>query len=292
MIMNLLQVYQKFKTEKDCHNYLIQTRWKGSIRCVYCDSIEIYKRSYGNGLKCRTCNNSFTATTGTIFHSTKLPLLTWFIAISQILSAKKGISSLQLARSINVNKNTAWYIQNRLRKVMKTDVILKGIVEVDETYIGGNLGNMHKNKKLQKNPYKSGMTHKVPVLGIIENQTGKVSLDVLEHANGKNIKPIVINNIDKESVLVTDGFGGYSGLDKYFKSHIKMNHDKKIRSRGVFNLGKIEGFFTIVKRAVIGQYHQISKNHLQSYMDEIAFKQNHSIETAWETLLNRACAVF
>lgn len=288
--MHLLQVTQNFKTEKECHEYLINIRWKGKIQCVYCESDKVYKRSYGNGLKCRSCNKSFTVTTGTIFHSTKLPLLTWFMAITQILSAKKGISSLQLARVLKINKNTAWYMQSRLRKVMKTDIIMQGIVEVDETYIGGNLGNMHKKQKEQRNPYKSGMTHKVPILGMITRDTGKVHLEVLPHTNGENIKPILFSKIDSKSSVITDGFGGYSGIGKYFEEHIKMNHEKKIWNIENFSLSKIEGFFTLIKRAVFGQYHKISKKHIQSYMDEIAFKQNYSNENAWDALINRACA--
>ncbi|MFN5444391.1 MAG: IS1595 family transposase [Crocinitomicaceae bacterium] len=288
--MHLLQVTQNFKTEKECHEYLINIRWKGKIQCVYCESDKVYKRSYGNGLKCRSCNKSFTVTTGTIFHSTKLPLLTWFMAITQILSAKKGISSLQLARVLKINKNTAWYMQSRLRKVMKTDIIMQGIVEVDETYIGGNLGNMHKKQKEKRNPYKSGMTHKVPILGMITRDTGKVHLEVLPHANGENIKPILFSKIDSKSSVITDGFGGYSGIGKYFEEHIKMNHEKKIWNIENFSLSKIEGFFTLIKRAVFGQYHKISKKHIQSYMDEIAFKQNYSNENAWDALINRACA--
>ncbi len=144
--MNLFDVYKNFQNEKDCHNYLIGLRWPDGIKCVYCQGNEIYRRSYGNGLKCRTCNKSFTVTVGTIFHASKLPLSKWFLAIAQILAAKKGISSLQLSRTIDVNKNTAWYMQQRIRTAMKTDVILSGIIEVDETYIGGALGNMTQKK--------------------------------------------------------------------------------------------------------------------------------------------------
>lgn len=144
--MNLFDVYKNFQNEKDCHNYLIDLRWPDGIKCVYCQGNQIYRRSYGNGLKCRSCNKSFTVTVRTIFHASKLPLSKWFLAIAQILAAKKGISSLQLSRTIDVNKNTAWYMQQGIRSAMKTDVILSGIVEVDETYIGGALGNMSQKK--------------------------------------------------------------------------------------------------------------------------------------------------
>lgn len=290
--MDLYKIYETFKTSSDCHDYLASIRWPLGVSCVYCQSKKVYSRHGSNGYKCSGCNKSFTVTTGTIIHSTKLPLLKWFLAIAQILSAKKGISSLQLARTIGVNRNTAWYMQHRIRKAMKTDILLKGIVEVDETYIGGALANMHKSKKQKRNPYRSGMVHKLPVLGMIERGSGKTILKVLPHADGINIKPILKEQIEPESELVTDGFGGYAGLHKHFSKHIKMNHEKRKRSQGEYNLARIEGFFTLIKRAVIGQYHRLGQTHLQSYMDEISFKQNTSTCNAFNTLLNRMCAVF
>jgi transposase-like protein len=225
-----------------------------------------------------------------MFHSTKLPLSKWFLAISVILSAKKGISSLQLARTIDVNKNTAWYMQKRIRESMKTDILLDGIIETDETYIGGALGNMKLTEKKRRNPYKSGMGHKTPVLGMYERITGKVRLDTIFHADGQTIKPIMKAKISKQSEIITDGFGGYFGLDKYFQKQTKMNHSKNIRKVGEYNLSHIEGFFSTIKRAIIGQYHSLSEKHLQSYMDEITFKKNNSPEHIFEVMLLKACA--
>lgn len=290
--MNLFEVYRDFKSERDCHDYLINIRWPDQVACVYCQSIKVYRRSFENGFKCGCCNKSFTVTAGTIFHASKLPLMKWFLAIVQILSAKKGISSLQLSRTIDVNKNTAWLMQKRIRNAMSLDLLLSGIVEVDETYVGGALGNMKRSKKLKRNPYKSGMIHKIPVLGMVERESGKVNLKVLKHADGLTIKPILKNQISMDSTLVTDGFGGYYGLDKHFKKHVKMNHNKGKRREGIYNLGKIEGFFSTIKRAVIGQYHTLTKNHIQSYMDEIAFKQNVPPDIAFKVLLQRGCAIF
>lgn len=289
--MDLYTVHQLFKTEKDCHEYLIKIRWPEGVKCTYCESKFIYRRSYSNGFKCRNCNCSFSVTVGTIFHSSKLPLSKWIFAITQILAAKKGISSLQLSRTINVNKNTAWYMQSRIRKAMKSDVLLSGIVEVDETYIGGALGNMSRKEKQKRNPYKSGMIHKAPVLAMVERTSGKISLNVINHADGKTIKPILQKKITQESELVTDGFGAYSQLDKHFHKHVKMNHEMGKRKEGIYNLSRVEGFFSTIKRAVIGQYHKISIQHLQSYMDEIAFKKNIPPQIAFNLLLSQACAV-
>lgn len=290
--MDLMEIYRTFESESDCHSYLASIRWSDGVTCVYCQSQKVYCRSGNKGYKCSSCNKSFTVTTGTLLHSSKLPLLKWFIAIAQILAAKKGISSLQLSRTISVNKNTAWYMQYRIRRAMKTDVLLRGLVEVDETYIGGALVNMHKKEKKKRNPNSSGMVHKIPVLGMIERSSGRAALHVIPHANGVHIKPILKRQISQGSELITDGFGGYAGLHKYFKKHVKMNHEKGQRADGIYNLSRIEGFFTLIKRALFGQYHRLDKIHLQSYMDEITFKKNVDPEEAFNVLLNRMCAVF
>lgn len=288
--MNIHEIHTKFKTERDCHNYLIDIRWPNGVSCPHCNKKEVYRRSWELGFKCRSCNSSFSVTAGTMFHSTKLPLSKWFLAISVILSAKKGISSLQLARTINVNKNTAWFMQKRIRESMKTDILLEGIIEADETYIGGALGNMKPALKKRRNPYKSGMGHKMPVLGMYERNTGKVRLEAIQHACIESINPIMKANISKESEIVTDGFGGYFGLEKHFQKQTKLNHNKNIRKVGVYNLSHIEGFFSTIKRAIIGQYHSLSETHLQSYLDEIAFKKNIPFKNSFELMLLKACA--
>jgi transposase-like protein len=289
--MNLHELHIRFKNERECHDYLIQLRWSSGAECPYCKSKEVYRRNWHPGFKCRSCNCSFSVRNGTIFQSTKLPLLKWFQAISIISSAKKGISSLQLARTIGVHKNTAWYIQKRLRSVMQNEILsMSGLIEIDETYIGGSLSNMAQHEKKKRNPYRSGMIHKVPVLGIIERYNKKVILDVIQHAKGDLIKPILKKKINAKSKIVTDGHGSYYGLNKLFKKHVKINAEKKQRSWGRYNINTIEGFFSIIKRAIIGQYHQLSAIHLQSYMDEISFKKNH-VENVFEALLNKSCAV-
>ena len=289
--MNLHELHIRFKNERECHNYLIQLRWPNGASCPYCKSKEVYRRNWQFGFKCRTCNCSFSVCNGTVFQSTKLPLLKWFQAISIISSAKKGISSLQLARTIGVHRNTAWFMQKRLRSVMQNNnMSMSGLIEVDETYIGGALSNMKHHKKEKRNPNHAGMTHKTPVLGIINRFTKKVILDVIPKTNGEIIKSILKKKISNTSKIVTDGHGSYYGLGKLFEKHIKTNGEKKQRSWGRYNINTVEGFFSLIKRAVIGQYHQISLYHLQSYMDEISFKKNYQ-ENVFDALLNKACAI-
>ena len=289
--MDLHEILKKYNTEQECVNYLKLLRWKGKTECTYCFSTRVYERNGSCRFKCRDCNRSFSVTVGTIFHNSKIPLTKWFLAISIVIAAKKGISSRQLARTINVNKDTAWYMQYRIRLAMKEDVLLQGLVEVDETYIGGALGNMSPEKKEKRNPFRSGMVHKMPVLGMMERNKGKVGLFCIDRANMKTIQPIMKEVINSKSKIVTDGFGGYYGVGKHFNKHIRINAEKKQRAWGRYHVNNIEGFFSIIKRAIIGQYHHLSREHLQSYMDEIAFKKNHRNESGFNLLLTKACAV-
>lgn len=285
--MNLYEIFTQFESEIEFHDYLIELRWPLGVECIFCESEKVNRRTTELRFKCDCCNKSFSTTANTIFHSTKLPLSKWFMAVSIISSAKKGVSSLQLAREIGVNKNTAWLMQMKLRQAMKEDTILSGIVQSDETYIGGALKNMSKKQKAKKNPYKSGMIHKVPVLGMMSD-SGKALLRVLDYANGVNIKPIIYKEIDKESTLVTDGFGAYAGADKHFEKHVILNHSKKIFTVDGLGTSQIEGFFSTIKRAVIGQYHKITSRYMQLYMDEINFKFNNKNLDLFDELLSRA----
>jgi transposase-like protein len=285
--MELIKMLEKYNTKSKCISYLEGHRWKNHAICPYCNSIKSSKKPKEFRHKCHTCGKSYSVTVGTIFESTKLPLSKWFAAICLILNAKKGISSLQLSRDIGVNKNTAWYLQKRIRKAMQdNDFILKGLVEIDETYVGGSLSNKNYFTKLESGKYhKSGMEHKVPVLGMIERE-GKVILKVLEKSSGKEIKPFVKSKIAANSTIITDGFGGYYGLDDHFENHVKLNHSKYERNINQYNTCTLEGFWTLIKRSLIGQYHKVSKVHLQDYLNELAFKHNHKNENIFILLIN------
>lgn len=284
--MDLHQILTEFGCEQDFHDYLIERRWPMGVECTFCSSQKVCFRVNSVRFKCQSCNGSFSVRCGTVFHASRLPLSKWFLAISVILNAKKGISSLQLARTIGVNKNTAWYMQLRLRKAMKEDITLNGIVEVDETYIGGALGNMKRNQKQKRNPFKSGMIHKLPVLGLIQ-RNGNVILEAIPKANKEVLRPVIRSKVESGSTVVTDGFGPYRTLNREFEQHVVINHEKRQKAMGTYNLNSIEGFFTTIKRAVIGQYHTLSSQHIESYLNEISFKYNHAKEDLFNILLKR-----
>jgi transposase-like protein len=285
--MELIKMVEKYNTKAKCIDYLEKQRWSNVPTCPYCNSTKSSKKTKEFRYTCLKCGRSFSVFIGTIFESTKLPITKWFAAMCLILNAKKGISSLQLARDLHVNKNTAWYLQKRIRQAMQDDdFILKGIIEIDETYIGGSMSNKHYFTKLESGKnYRAGMEHMVPVLGMIERE-GKIILKVMEKAHGKEIKPFIKSKVAQESTIITDGFGGYFGLNNHFESHIILNHSQNIRKINQFNTSTLEGFWTLIKRSFIGQYHKISKEHLQEYLNELAFKYNYKKENMFNLLLN------
>lgn len=153
MYMNVSEVFTRFPNQGSCIQYLEGLRWQNEPECPYCKSKQSSQRKDSHRHQCNNCNNSYSVLVGTIFEDTKLPLFKWFLAISLMLNAKKGLSALQLGRDIGVNRKTAWYLQMRIRKAMQEggdNDLFKGIVEIDETYIGGAQRNHSKQKRQQR----------------------------------------------------------------------------------------------------------------------------------------------
>lgn len=276
--MELLEITKKLNTHRRCVKYLEGLRWHGKVTCPYCESDKVTEVKKELRHHCNGCNTSFSVLIGTIFEASNLPLQKWFVAISLIMNAKKGISSRQLARHIKVTKDTAWYLQKRLRDAMKNKdkSLLKGIVEVDETYVGGNVKNKHKKERKRLHSagvVATGAMHKAPVLGLL-SRSGRVSTEVIEHADGKTLKPIIHDRVDRSSIIVSDGFGGYHGLEKKYKGHEVVNHERDEYVKGIYHTNNIEGFWSLVKRGIVGQYHKITRKYLQLYLDEFSFKYN------------------
>lgn len=296
MLMNIIEVLVKYHEQETCIAHLEAIRWQGEPECPYCKSKQSTKRAGAQRHQCNSCNKSYSVLVGTIFESTKLPLPKWFLAISLILNAKKGLSALQLSRDVGINRNTAWYLQMRIRKAMEEGQdqdLFTGIVEVDETYIGGKKTNHSKKKRQERRDNDlqiTGMQDKQAVIGLLE-RTGRIKLQVLEKAHGKTIKPIIGQTVSKEASLITDGFGGYAGLNNVYKEHQVLNKDKEEYVRGKFHTNTIEGFWTLLKRGIYGQYHKVSVRHLQAYLNEFTFKYNHrSSKSIFDILINK-CAV-
>lgn len=293
MDMNIIEVFAKFPTQESCIGYLEHVRWQNEPKCPYCQSKQSSKRKGTIRYQCNSCNSSYSVLVGTIFEDTKLSLNKWFFAISLILNAKKGLSSLQLARDIGVNRKTGWYLQMRIRKAMEEGGghdLFNGIVEVDETYIGGAQRNHSKQKRQARRESGlnfTGMQHKQAVIGLLE-RAGRIKLQVLEKAHGKTLKPVIEQTVAPEASLVTDGFGGYAGLGKQYKEHQILNKKKEEYARGEYHTNTLEGFWTLLKRGIYGQYHKVSAKHLQSYLNEFTFRYNHKGDKSiFDILINK-----
>lgn len=243
--MNLVEIFEKFPTEKKCIDHLEKIKWPNKPICPYCGKSENTPVKEELRHKCNKCNASFSVTVGTIFHQTHLPLQKWFLAIALILNAKKGISSRQLARDLKVNKDTAWSMQMRIRQALvDSPSLLLGVVEMDETYIGGKPRKTSKDKdddgNYPKLPRGRG-TSKTPVLGMVE-RGGKVK--AMKHTELKfaDLKKTADAHIDFENtILMTDDYRGYIPF-KNFLTHQAVNHSAKQWANGAIHTNTIESF--------------------------------------------------
>lgn len=268
--MNIISIYKAFPTDAACMRHLEAVRWGGKPKCPYCQSLNV--TSYANELRhhCNTCNTSFSVTVQTIFHNTKLDLQKWFLALSLVLNAKKGISARQLARDIEVNKDTAWRMLMQIRKAMLQDAaLLRGIVEVDETNMGGKEKNRHASKK---KPGGQGGANMTTLVGAVE-RGGNVKAQKAKDRKAKTLNRIINKAVADGTAIMTDEWVGYRRLSHKF-AHGVVNHSAGVYVTNGIHTNTIEGFWSLFKRGIVGQYHQISERYVNRYLDEFCFRYN------------------
>ena len=284
-LSTIIQISDFFQDEKKCLKYLAFKRWNNEKpTCPHCGVIGAYKFSDEKRYKCSTCRQQFTVTVGTIFEGSKIPLRKWFIAIFMVINHKKGISSHQLARDLTVTQKTAWFMLHRIRYALKQGSYeLKGIIEADETFVGGKNKNRHWDKKIKGT---QGRSHsdKTPVLGMIE-RGGEVRAFVIKNTRAEHLKPVIQNNVERGSTLMTDEWRAYRELGKQY-NHIWIDHSKGQYAVGDFTTNRIENFWSHLKRGIIGVYHYTSPKHLQYYVNESTFRFNTRSLTNAERLDN------
>ena len=273
--MNIAQIFEKFPTEKDCIAHLEKARWGDKPTCPYCKSDNTARMQHRH--RCYNCKTAFSVTVGTIFQHTHTPLQKWFLAVTLMLNAKKGLSALQLSRDIAVNKNTAWRIAMQIRKAMNQadqQHMLTGIVEMDETYVGGKPRKGKKYDNPEDKPKRGRGTKKAPVIGAVERM-GNVTAKAVPKSKmkGRHMRAFVIRRVDtKRTRLITDEYKGYSGMSKLLP-HEVIKH-KKWYVEGDIHTNNIESFWAVLKRGMFGQFHSVSGRHLQKYIDEFCFRYN------------------
>jgi len=267
-INNLLQLIKRFPNEETCREFLVQSRWGEVPACIYCGNTEkIYKIQGGKLLKCSKCRKPFSPKVGTIFEDSALPLQKWFHAIFVVSAHKKGISSCQLAKDINVTQKTAWHMLHRIRLTMTTGSFekpLDGIVEIDETFVGGK-----QRKFKNENP----LANKGIAFGAIE-RNGKARIQTVPDVKKNTLQSAVRENVSHDSIIMTDNYAGYKGLDKEYKEHKTINHSAHKYVDGIIHTNTIEGFWSLLKRGIVGIYHHVSKEHLHRYCEEFEYRYN------------------
>lgn len=268
---SLAEFLEHFKDEQTCREHFTAIRFRNGAYCPHCGATKIYTFGNGKRYRCADCKKDFTIITGTVFGETKLPLRKWFIAIYLLANSSKGISSVQLAKHAGMTQKSAWFVDHRLRSAMKQNGgQLQGTIEADETFIGGLSKNMHKKKRDEKITGTGGVD-KTAVFGM-KSREGEVRAQVVPSVGSVELHKALATHVTPGSTLFTDQWVGYRGLKLY--NHSFVNHSAKEYVRGEVHTNSIESFWALFKRAYHGIYHQMSKKHLQKYVDECAFRLN------------------
>lgn len=274
--MNLMTIFTRFPDQESCIEYLEQVRWGDHPHCPHCGSLSVSRKADSDRVgrwNCYGCKSSFNVLAGTIFEKTRIPLQKWFLAIGLIVNAKKSLSSGQLARDLDMNQKSAWYMQQRIRAAMLTEEneLLQGIVEADETYVGGKprKGNRRDDDK----PGKRGRgTKKTPVVGAVE-RGGRVVARVADDLSGKGLLRFLKDTIEPAgTLLITDELSAYNAAGHVFNRAV-INH-KRCYAEGATHTNTIEGFWSLVKRAWYGSHHHYSKRYMPLFVAESCWKYN------------------
>jgi transposase-like protein len=277
---SLPQLLDFFKDEAKCTQYFEQMVWGGNPVCPHCKAEKPYKTKVGYKCSNNQCYKKFTVKVGTILENSKIPLRMWFAAIFLTSTHKRGINSVQLATDLGVTQKTAWFMLHRIREMMKDKEEkpvgdITGIVEVDEAYIGGTEQNRHRIKR--QNPSNPGFSFdgkpynfKKIVIGIIE-RGGNVVLKHVPDVIGA--WSLVNEKVIKNSTIVTDKASIYNALGFEYDHHT-INHSKEQYVDGDVHTNTIENYWSVLKRTIDGTYIQVSKKHLQAYLNESSARFN------------------
>jgi transposase-like protein len=271
-----------FKDETKARQWLENVRWPDGAVCPHCGSVskDHYKldgKAHRPGLyKCKGCREQFTVTVGTVFERSKIKLHVWLQAMQLMSSSKKGISSKQLERMLGVTYQTAWFMSHRIREAMKHPGGMfntgGGTIEADATFIGGKEHNKHADKRSNRG---RGSLGKMVVFSLVERGGGARSFHVTG-VNSKTLKPIITGQLNAPKTrLMTDGERTMMVTRQWVDSHETVNHRIGEYVRGDIHTNTVEGYFSILKRGIIGTFHSVSEQHLQRYMHEFDFRYSH-----------------
>jgi transposase-like protein len=285
-----------FQDAEKAREFLENLRWPNGPVCPHCSGTTAYKltakpnskKPVRPGVyKCKDCEQQFTVTVNTIFEDSHIPLNKWLLAIHLLCASKKGMSAHQLHRMLGVTYKSAWFMAHRIRYMMSQPSFkqkLSGVIEADETYVGGK----RRNQGGRGRPDVYG--HKQAVFALVKRD-GDVRSFHVERVTGDNLRTILWKNAHPSSTIMTDNFASYDNLKGQFNTHYTVNHSTGEYSRTedgkpIIHTNTIEGVFSLLKRGIIGTYHQVGKHHLHRYLTEFDFRYNaRKISDSERTLL-------
>ena len=280
-----------YRDEEAARRHFEALRWPDGPICPHCGSVdnaaELKGKSTRPGVyKCRDCRKPFTATIGTLYERSHIPLHKWLLATHLLCSSKKGMSAHQLWRMLGFGSyRTAWFMAHRIREGMREARIVGQfggdgeVVEADETYIGGKEANKHKSKR---SGVRGGARDKEPVLSLVE-RGGRAASHHVPDVTAATVRPIVLNAVARASRLHTDESRVYTSFaDRYFSAHETVMHSAKEYVRDDVHTNSAESFFAILKRGIYGTYHHVSEAHLKRYLSEFDFRYNYRIKLGFD----------
>ncbi len=283
----ITQFRAMYPNDDACLDKIFQLRFTNLV-CPKCESDKPFtrvndRRSY----QCPCCGFQVYPTKDTIFEKSTTPLTHWFYAIFLQTTTRNGVAAKELERQLNVCYKTALRMSHQIKLLMSDKTLgkLTGTVQIDETYIGMLVNNMHKKQRAEM--FKDGITpadKKTAVMGFISADK-KIRLEVM--TDNKTFKERVKNNVSKDAVIVTDGHSGYSGLNLHYVKHEVINHIENEFKRGNYHTNSIENVWSNLKRTIKGTHIHVSAKHLQKYVDEVAFRMMNKDkqDTMFETIL-------